>query len=209
MNQIFITVGIFIFVIPFFILSKFTSTVLAIKVSSQPQILQLFEGIIIAEFFGYWIHRLHHKVPFLWKLHAIHHSPKDLDWLAAVRVHPLNVILNRLFATIPLLFLGFSKESFGGAIIFIQFYSLFFHANINIRLHKLSYLIGTPELHRVHHSKDIEESNCNFGGLTPIFDQIFGTFKFPDQLPKEYGVEEDTPTTYIAQLKFPFQSKDK
>lgn len=76
----------------------------------QPLWLQALEAILVAEFCGYWSHRLMHETPLLWRLHKVHHSSERLDWLAAARFHPLESVWNKLITLLPLFLLGFSPQ---------------------------------------------------------------------------------------------------
>src|SRR5258708_6889455 len=75
-------------------------------IARQPRLLQLIELLLLADVAGYWSHRAFYRKP-LWRIHAVHHSSTELDWLAASRVHPLNEIITRSVQVIPFLLLGF------------------------------------------------------------------------------------------------------
>jgi sterol desaturase/sphingolipid hydroxylase (fatty acid hydroxylase superfamily) len=79
--------------------------------SRQPTALQLVEALLIADFISYRTHRAFHARR-LWRLHAIHHSSRQLDWLAATRLHPINELVSKLCSSLPLLFLGFTLSIF-------------------------------------------------------------------------------------------------
>lgn len=72
----------------------------------QPPALQLIEALLVADFFGYWMHRAFHCAR-LWRFHAVHHSARMLDWLAATRLHPVNDAASKLAVSLPLILLGF------------------------------------------------------------------------------------------------------
>jgi hypothetical protein len=81
-------------------------------VAAQPRWLQAVEIYLLVDFMDYWLHRLFHTGVW-WPFHAVHHSSEDLDWLSAVRVHPVNEAVNKLAPAVPLLLLGFRTAAFG------------------------------------------------------------------------------------------------
>jgi len=176
------------------------------QVAAQPIGLQLIEILFVAELGYYTAHRLVHEVPWLWKFHAVHHSAKNVDWLATVRVHPCEQILTRIFQFSPVLILGFSEKVLGIFLIFSAFEAFFIHTNLKIRLPGLRWIIATPELHRWHHHKNPKFRNKNYAAQLPIIDWIFGTLYIPgNRLPTNYGVPEKIPINYLGQLMYPFR----
>jgi sterol desaturase/sphingolipid hydroxylase (fatty acid hydroxylase superfamily) len=175
-------------------------------VSKQPLGSQAIEALLVAEFVGYWSHRMLHEIPMLWRLHKIHHSSEQLDWLAAARVHPLEDVWNKSIVLLPLFLLGFSPKItvFFGPLIAI--YPIFLHANVRWSYGRLGYLVASPAFHRWHHSSDREALNKNFGGLLPIFDYLFGTAHFADHRPSHFGLAgESAPAGFWQQLAWPFR----
>jgi sterol desaturase/sphingolipid hydroxylase (fatty acid hydroxylase superfamily) len=100
-------------------------------VSRQPLWCQFIEIYVLADFIGYWMHRWFHA-PTLWPFHAVHHSSEELDWLASVRVHPVNEWANALVHVTPLLLLGFNPHAALSVAPFLTFYrcGIFFLALI-------------------------------------------------------------------------------
>lgn len=175
-------------------------------IQSQPLWLQFIEVVIISDFFAYLIHRTLHHVPYLWKLHQIHHSAAPMDWLANVRLHPLDKILGDCVQFIPVLCLGFSEKVMFAYIIFLGLHGFLNHSNIRLNIGVLKYIIATPEFHHWHHSKDKEAYNCNLAPHTLIFDRLFGTLYFPKhKYPQDYGLNKSIPSDYWSQLFYPFR----
>jgi sterol desaturase/sphingolipid hydroxylase (fatty acid hydroxylase superfamily) len=173
----------------------------------QPLWLQAIEAMLVAEFCGYWSHRLMHEIPLLWRLHKVHHSSEHLDWLAAARFHPLESVWNKLIALLPLFLLGFSPKItvFFGPLIAI--YPIFLHSNVRWSYGRLGYMFSSPAFHRWHHASDQEALNKNYGGLLPLFDFLFGTAHFPRRKPVRYGLAGDhAPTSFWQQLHWPFRT---
>ena len=173
----------------------------------EPLWLQAIEAALVAEFCGYWSHRMMHEIPIFWRLHKVHHSSERLDWLAAARVHPLESVWSKLVALLPLFLLGFSPKItvFFGPLIAI--YPVFLHANVCWSYGWFGYVVTSPAFHRWHHSADSEALNKNYGGLLPVFDFLFGTAHFPGRKPVRYGLTgERAPSDFWRQLLWPFRT---
>lgn len=174
--------------------------------ASQPLAVQWLEVLIGSDLIGYGSHRLFHRRP-LWPIHAIHHSSESLDWLAASRVHPLNEAIARMMQLAPMLLLGFDPRVVAAAVPFLTFYAVFLHANVRWDFGPLRYVIASPRFHRWHHTSEGDGLDKNFAGLFPWIDLLFGTFYMPaGRQPLVFGVPgEGVPTTFVAQLAYPFQ----
>lgn len=176
-------------------------------ISAQPAWLQALEILVLGDLIGYWVHRLFHTVPQMWKIHAVHHSPVKLDWLAAARFHPLDNVAHRVAAAVPLYLLGFSGEALAIYAPFLALYPIFIHANVSWNYGPFRYFITSPEFHRWHHSSDEEALDKNFSGLFPFFDYLFGTAYMPKaRRPVKYGLNNEImPKGIWEQLLYPFQ----
>ncbi len=164
--------------------------------------------IILSDLFQYWYHRLFHKVPFFWGFHAVHHSAKAMDWLAGARMHFVEIVLLRGITSLPMFTLGFSPSVMQAYIAFVYVYSSLLHANVRGDFNRLGHWIATPRFHHWHHGLEKEAVDVNFAIHLPLLDKLFGTFFLPDgRWPKDYGVPEDVPGGYLAQLKYPFVRK--
>ena len=172
--------------------------------SRQPWWLQGLEMVLIADFLGYWEHRLFHRRA-LWRIHAVHHSSEQLDWLAAFRVHPLNDIVGGICKSVPLVALGFTPTVLVGVLPLFTIHAIFLHANVPWRFGLLRYAISSPAFHRWHHTAQDEGRDRNFAGLLPIWDLLFGTFYLPAGQPQQFGVDETLPAGYFAQVIWPFK----
>ncbi|MBI2517533.1 MAG: sterol desaturase family protein [Opitutae bacterium] len=176
--------------------------------TALPWWLQFAIANVVFDVGAYWGHRWTHTVPWLWRLHAVHHSSEHLDWLAASRVHPLDQTFIRVCGILPVYLLGFTKETFGALVGFEALLAIFIHANVRWRFGWLEWLIATPAFHHWHHANDGPESaNKNFSGLLPWVDWVFGTFYLPGRFPAKYGVDDPMPAGYVAQLAAPFRTR--
>ncbi len=176
-------------------------------VAHQPLGLQAIEMLLLGDFIGYWVHRAMHQVPVLWRFHAVHHSSAKLDWLAAARVHPLESVITKLAAIIPMFLLGFSSGITALYGPFLGFYPIFIHSNLRWGYGRIGLLISSPSFHRWHHSADADARDRNFSGLFPFFDYLFGTAYFPrHRHPIRYGIDgEPVPEGIVRQLAYPFR----
>ncbi len=196
-----------------FIFSLMTTLInpeLQSKVASQPVWLQFVETVIVSDLAYYIAHRLLHEVPWLWQFHAVHHSIEQMDWLAAVRVHPCDQVFTKVCKIIPFYWLGFTKEILVVYALYSAAIAFLIHANINIKFGLLKWFVATPEFHHWHHSKIPKINNKNFAAQFPLLDFIFGTIYMPaGELPQKYGISTTLPAGYLEQTIYPFIGKAK
>ena len=175
-----------------------------------PRALQLVIAILLVDLVSYWTHRLLHQRPF-WRLHAIHHSTRDLDWFASARNHPLAEGVSRFFATLPIFILGVDGDILAGLVPIVGIWAIFIHSNVRWKLGFLRWVVVTPHFHRWHHSRAPEARDKNFAGLFPVWDALFGTLYLPDHLPDDFGVDDAdaVPEGFLAQLMHPFRRRPR
>jgi len=178
-------------------------------VRDLPFFFALFLIVLVADLVQYWTHRAYHEVPALWRLHAVHHSVKSMDWLAGSRQHIVELLLTRTLVLAPIFVLGFSKDVIDAYIVIVGFQAVFNHANVSVRLGPLRYVIVTPNFHHWHHSQDKEALDKNYAAHFAFLDHLFGTAVQSDRKwPSEYGVLGDyVPKGFWRQLLFPFTWK--
>lgn len=175
--------------------------------SGWPWWAQLAIGLAICDFLAYWLHRTAHAWEPLWRLHAMHHSSDKLHVLASARTHPLYVALTHGLQAIPLLMLGMGPELIALHAVWTGVNGAVQHANADLRFGFLSKWISSTDLHRWHHSVDIEESQHNFGNNLAIWDRVFGTWYLPaDRKPVAVGLGEPYPRNWWGQIRAPFRS---
>jgi sterol desaturase/sphingolipid hydroxylase (fatty acid hydroxylase superfamily) len=174
-------------------------------VAAQPVWLQFLEILLLADLGFYLAHRAFHAVPALWRIHAVHHSIEELDWLAAHRVHPIDQVLTKTASYLPILALGFSLEPIVAFAFFYRWQSLLIHSNLRIGFGPLRWVIASPQFHHWHHANCPEAIDKNFAGQLPIWDVLFGTLHMPRaRVPQRYGTDEPVPRSYLRQLACPF-----
>ncbi|TLD71802.1 sterol desaturase family protein [Phragmitibacter flavus] len=172
--------------------------------SRQPGWLQAIQIYLLVDFASYWIHRLFHRGRW-WPFHAVHHSSEDLDWLASLRVHPVNDLINKLAQVTPVLLMGYDPLVTLSTAPVLTFYSIFIHANVNWDLGPFRSVLASPVFHRWHHSREREAWDKNFAGLLPVWDIIFGTYYMPKgRYPENFGICEPMPDGYFRQMWAPF-----
>ncbi|MFM9969912.1 MAG: sterol desaturase family protein [Burkholderiales bacterium] len=175
-------------------------------VRAQPLWIQFAEILLVVDLVDYWVHRAFHKIPWLWNFHAIHHSSRQLDWLAGSRLHIVDILVTRAAAFAPVFVLGFSPAAVYAYLAFVSFHAVFIHANLRARWPRLRWLIATPEFHHWHHTSDEEGIDKNFAVILPLWDKLFRTAHLPDHWPKQYGtVKFQPPETWLGQLAYPIR----
>ena len=175
-------------------------------VASQPLWLQFLEIMFLTDLVQYWVHRLFHQVPFLWKFHAVHHSARAMDWLAGSRMHLVEIICLRGITIIPMYFLGFQEPAIYAYIIVVYLYATYIHANLRFDVEWLKPIMVTPRFHHWHHGVEKEAIDVNFSIHFPIFDRLFGTYYMPkNKWPSGYGVGgHPVPSGFFKQMIYPF-----
>ncbi|MFO0807788.1 MAG: sterol desaturase family protein [Gemmataceae bacterium] len=177
------------------------------RVRLQPTWLQIVEIMFLADLVQYWVHRLFHVVPCLWRFHAVHHSTEVLDWMSGSRLHLVDLVVSRSAMYVPAYVLGFSDLAMYSYIVFVSVDATFIHANLRFGFGPLRWLFATPQFHHWHHGSEREAIDKNFAVHFPFLDMLFGTFYLPgDRWPSAYGVHSnDVPAGYLAQWLYPFR----
>jgi ornithine lipid hydroxylase len=176
--------------------------------SSWNPIVQVFLLLVVKDFFRYWFHRWMHEVPFLWRLHCVHHGVTRLYWFNGTRSHPLEGMVEGLLFAIPLAFVQAPIEVIFVSELLGRTIGRFQHTNIDVKLGFLDYIFSTPRNHRWHHSRSANEGDSNYGGDVIIWDHLFGTFYMPkDREPSDrigIGSCPDFPKSWWGMMKAPF-----
>lgn len=127
------------------------------SIARLPWLLQFFLAVVIADLAEYFIHLALHKVPFLWRFHAVHHSSKGLDWIAGSRSHFVDDTLVRGFILVPLMF-GFSQSIIFAFLIFVTLHATWTHCNFGPNAKWLEKCLVMPRYHHWHHTSQKEAS---------------------------------------------------
>jgi sterol desaturase/sphingolipid hydroxylase (fatty acid hydroxylase superfamily) len=175
--------------------------------SGQPFAVSLIIGLAFSELASYFLHRSSHHDNLLWRVHMLHHRPTRLNLANSLTAHPFNALLDQLARVAPLLLIGIDAFSIQLIAMFQLTQSLVAHANIKGRIGVLNYFISSVEQHRLHHSTD-EQHAGNYGTALPLWDQLFGTWRFGNS-PAEVGVYHPTryPSEHAlsAHLRWPWR----
>jgi sterol desaturase/sphingolipid hydroxylase (fatty acid hydroxylase superfamily) len=176
-------------------------------VSHWPFATQLGFFLVTHDFYIYWFHRAQHRVPLLWRLHEAHHSAREVDWIAGSRSHALEIVINQTIEVGAMVLLGASPEVMltKGAISIVS--GMWIHANVDLRLGWLSYIINGPELHRWHHAIDYAPPGKNYATKLAIWDYLFGTADRRPGRPAGYGLADPFPAGFLAQQAHAFRRR--
>jgi sterol desaturase/sphingolipid hydroxylase (fatty acid hydroxylase superfamily) len=152
---------------------------LAWPASGLPFWVQAALALVWVEFAKYWSHRWHHEWPLLWAFHAVHHNARRVYWLNGLRIHPLNHVVNTVAAMLPLAVLGAPGDVLLGVVAITLPVQMFQHANVRLKHGGWNRVFSTHEAHRLHHSRQVDEANANYGSAFLLWDHVFGTWRPP------------------------------
>ncbi len=137
-------------------------------------------SVLLLDLVIYLQHVMFHAVPALWRLHRMHHADLDVDVTTGSRFHPLEILLSMLIKLAVVAALGPPAVAVLVFEVLLNASSMFNHGNLGIPRHVdrvLRWLVVTPDMHRVHHSVVVSETNSNFGFNLPWWDRLFGTYR--------------------------------
>ena len=150
-----------------------------------PYWLEVVAAVLLLDLAIYLQHLLMHRVPLLWRLHRVHHADLDIDLTTGSRFHSIEILLSMLFKWGVILLLGPALFAVLVFEILLNGMALFNHANVRLpglADRVLRRLFVTPDMHRVHHSTRVAETNSNYGFNLSIWDRVFGTYIEQPQL---------------------------
>ncbi len=137
-------------------------------------------ALLVLDLAIYAQHVLFHAVPLLWRLHRMHHTDLDFDVTTALRFHPVEILLSMALKIGLVAALGAPAAAVLAFEVVLNAAAMFNHANARLPLRldaALRLVLVTPDMHRVHHSTRIEETNSNYGFNLPWWDRLFGTYR--------------------------------
>ena len=187
------------------------TNLVAIRVASLPGWLQLVLIFVLRDFMQWNIHRLLHRVPWMWEFHKVHHSTEVMGFAALLRYHWMENVIYRALEYIPLAMIGFGISDFFIVHTFTLVTGQLGHANLYLPLGPLKYLFNGPQMHLWHHAKELPDAHpvgFNYGITLSVWDYIFKTNYWPHNdphLPVGLPYDEHFPKNFAGQLARPFE----
>ena len=145
-----------------------------------PYVVALVLSVVFLDFIIYLQHVMVHAVPALWRLHRVHHADLDYDVTTGARFHPVEIILSMLIKFATIVVIGPPVVAVIIFEVLLNATAMFNHGNIQLPKNidrVLRWFVVTPDMHRVHHSVEDDETNSNFGFNLPWWDRLFGTYR--------------------------------
>lgn len=146
--------------------------------------MQVLVSFLGATLLRYWLHRLVHAVPLLWRLHRVHHSDMRVTASTCFRVHPLEAAVLLPISTLLFALMTVDASALHMALVIQFLLVLHVHAAWGLRLPVRGLwlaVLPTPQMHHVHHESAVHKANRNFSDAFPLWDILFGTFARPDE----------------------------
>lgn len=187
--------------------------IVAIQIDTWPIWGQLLLLFLVADFIQWNVHRMLHRVPWMWEFHKLHHSVKEMGFAAQLRFHWMETIIYKTIQYIPLAMIGFGIQEFFIVHIFAVFIGHLNHANVGWGYGPLGYVFNNPKMHIWHHAKEWPEQHpygVNYGLSLSIWDYIFRTAYIPRNGKNiELGFDDDGnfPKDFFHQMIYPFKKK--
>lgn len=166
-------------------------------------------GILAFDLFHSRLHQVGHRWGPAWRVHSVHHSAERLYWFNATRFHTLEMFVDMVMETVVVGALGLSHEQHVVYQALRGMYGQVQHCNVDVDSGPLNRVFSTPDLHRWHHSTVYSEGDTNYGAVTSVWDQVFGTHFDPDDRdgPDQIGVGRmpDFPQSFWELERVPFR----
>jgi sterol desaturase/sphingolipid hydroxylase (fatty acid hydroxylase superfamily) len=169
-------------------------------------------GVLALDFSSWLVHFVMHKNRFLWRFHLIHHTDNNVDVTTGLRHHPGDSLLRGIFFILLIFISGAPMYSVMMYQTLVVMSTAFTHANISLpsKLDKaLSYIIVSPNMHKVHHHWKQPYTDSNYGAVFSFWDRLLGTFMKLDKKDLRYGLDRYYPNEkdedFVALIKKPFQ----
>ncbi|MEM0968661.1 MAG: sterol desaturase family protein [Verrucomicrobiota bacterium] len=185
----------------------------ALRVDGLPVWGQLLLLLVIKDFVHWNVHRLLHRVPFLWEFHKVHHSVQEMGFAAHLRFHWMETVVYKTLEYLPLALIGFGIDDFLLVHLFTLAVGHFNHSNIRVPLGPLRFVLNNPQMHIWHHARELPKGHpygVNFGLTLSVWDYLFRTAHIPEEgRDVELGFPgvESFPKTFWAQVMHGFGRK--
>lgn len=179
------------------------------SVAALPVWAQLALYLVLRDFVQYWIHRLLHRVPALWRVHQVHHSVREMGFAANLRFHPIESVVYRALEYLPMSLLGFGVRDFFVVHALSLLVGHWNHTNVRLPLGPLRYVLNGPQMHIFHHAKEMPARyGANFGVVLSVWDWLFGSAWIPNDGRSHalgFPAVEAYPRSFFAQLVAPLR----
>lgn len=189
------------------------SNVVAINIQTWPIWLQLLVLLVVKDFIDWNVHRLLHRVGWLWEFHKVHHSVEQMGFAAHLRFHWMETIVYRTIEYIPLAMIGFGINDFILVHIFTLAIGHLNHSNVRLPIGPFKYLFNSAQMHIWHHAKELPARyGVNFGLTLSCWDYLFGTVHWPESgrdEPLGFERSEYYPANFFKQMVQPFKKHER
>ena len=191
------------------------TNLVAFEINSWPVWAQWFTLFLVADFIQWNVHRLLHRVPWLWEFHKLHHSVKEMGFAAQFRFHWMESIIYKSIQYIPLAMIGFGIRDFFVVHMFTVLVGHLNHANLGWGYGPFGYILNNPRMHIWHHAKKWPAKHSygvNYGLTLSIWDYLFKTAYIPESgRDIELGFDGDAayPDNFGEQVLYPLTKKQK
>jgi len=181
------------------------TNLIAIEVNGWPVWVQLVVLFVLRDFIHWNVHRLLHRIPWLWEFHKVHHSVEQLGFAAHLRFHWMENVVYNALQYLPLAMIGFGIDDYFIAYMIALAIGHFNHSNLSVPLGPLKYVLNNPQMHIWHHAKSWPEASpygINFGLSLSVWDYLFGTAAIPHDgrdITLGFPGDESFPTTFLGQ----------
>lgn len=186
----------------------------AFEVMSWPTWAHLLLGFLVKDFIHFWVHRLLHRVDWLWQFHKVHHSVQEMGFAAHLRFHWMESVVYRFIQYIPLALIGIGLRDFFIIHIFTLAVGHWNHANVRVSIGPLKYLFNNPQMHIWHHAEHLPEDRrygVNFGLTLSVWDYLFKTDYIPSDgrdIKLGFDKVEEFPKGFFGQIFYGFRKND-
>lgn len=189
------------------------TNLVAFELQSWPMWAQLLTMFVIADFIQWNVHRMLHRVDWMWEFHKVHHSVEEMGFAAHFRFHWMETVIYKTIQYIPLAMLGFGLQDFFAVHIVAVAIGHLNHANLSVGYGWFGYILNNPKMHIWHHARHVPARyGVNFGISLSLWDYLFGTAYVPrDGGEEALGFEGDErfQTSFWGQMLEPFRALRK
>jgi sterol desaturase/sphingolipid hydroxylase (fatty acid hydroxylase superfamily) len=160
---------------------------------------------LIADFAGYWIHRLYHSSDLLWTFHKVHHAQTEMTFVTSFRNHIVEQLVSNIIMFVPAMLLGVPVWFWGPVFLMQNLFEGLQHSDIKWRYGFLYPIVVSPVFHAIHHSPERARHDSNYGKILSFWDYLFGTMSVGERPPR-YGLAGDSmPVSFTGTVMEPFR----